>query len=95
VTLRAALYLRVSTDKQSTENQRPEVELLAKARAFEVTQVYEETMSAAKSRPIFAQRPGAELAGGREGLGGGVRDPLPRSGWRGREGGGVGHDPVA
>ena len=53
MTLKAALYLRVSTDKQSTENQRPEVELLAKARAFEVTQVYEETMSAAKSRPIF------------------------------------------
>jgi DNA invertase Pin-like site-specific DNA recombinase len=53
--LHAAIYLRVSTDKQSTENQRPEVEQLAAARGFEVVHVYEETMSAAKSRPIFAQ----------------------------------------
>jgi DNA invertase Pin-like site-specific DNA recombinase len=50
---RAAIYLRVSTDRQNTENQRPEVEQLAVARGFEIIQVYEETMSAAKSRPVF------------------------------------------
>ncbi len=55
MTLRAAIYLRVSTDKQSTENQRPDVEQLAKARGFEVTQVFEEQASAAKHRPIFEQ----------------------------------------
>src|ERR1700678_4367548 len=48
---RAAIYLRVSTDRQSTENQRPEVEQLARARGFEVVTTYEETMSAAKKAP--------------------------------------------
>ena len=45
---RAALYLRVSTDKQSTANQRPEVEQLVRARGFEVVHAYEEQASAAK-----------------------------------------------
>ena len=52
---RAALYLRVSTDKQSTENQRPEIEQLARARGFEVVHVYEEQGSAAKHRPTYEQ----------------------------------------
>jgi len=52
---KCAVYLRVSTDRQSTENQRPEVEQLAAARGFEVVKVYEETMSAAKSRPVYEQ----------------------------------------
>jgi len=52
---RAAIYLRVSTDRQSTENQRPEVEQLASARGFGVVHVYEETASAAKHRPKYDQ----------------------------------------
>ena len=53
--LRAALYLRVSTDRQETECQRPEVEQLARTRDFEVVKVFEETMSAAKVRPEYAK----------------------------------------
>ncbi len=53
--LRAALYLRVSTDRQETECQRPEVEQLARVRGFEVVKVFEETMSAAKVRPEYAK----------------------------------------
>lgn len=52
---RAALYLRVSTDKQHSENQRPEVEQLARARGFEVVKVYEEAASAVKHRPGYTQ----------------------------------------
>jgi len=48
----AALYLRVSTDRQTVENQRAEVEQLARARGYE-TLVYEEIGSAAKRRPVF------------------------------------------
>jgi len=51
---RVALYLRVSTDDQTTDNQRPEVEQLARQRGA-VVQVYEENASAAKSRPAFAR----------------------------------------
>jgi len=53
----AAIYLRVSKSdgSQSVENQRPEVEQLAKARGFEVVTTYEETMSAAKHRPTYDQ----------------------------------------
>lgn len=46
--LRAALFFRVSTEEQTTENQRPEVERLAAARALDVVAVYEETVSGAK-----------------------------------------------
>ncbi len=46
---RAALYLRVSTDRQETECQRPEVEQLARARGFEVVRVFEETMWEARA----------------------------------------------
>jgi len=48
--LRTALYLRISSDRQSVENQRPEVEMLARARGFEIVHVYEKQASAAKHR---------------------------------------------
>ena len=52
-----AVYLRVSTDKQTTENQEPAVRQLVEARggagAWEAAAVYRETMSAAKDRPEF------------------------------------------
>jgi DNA invertase Pin-like site-specific DNA recombinase len=51
VSTRAAIYLRVSTGLQSVDNQRPDVEQLARARGFEVVRMYEEHASAAKHRP--------------------------------------------
>lgn len=48
----AALYLRVSSDRQTTENQRQEVEQLAIARGF-VPHFYREEESAVKKRPQF------------------------------------------
>ncbi len=50
-TKKACIYLRTSTDKQFTTNQRPAVLRLAEARGFEVVQVFEEQMSATKVRP--------------------------------------------
>jgi len=50
--MRAAVYLRVSSDRQTIENQRAEVEQLTHARGYEIA-VYEETESAAKRRPVF------------------------------------------
>ncbi len=47
---RVALYLRVSTEEQTLDNQRPEVEQLARQRGAIVAE-YEETASAAKHRP--------------------------------------------
>jgi putative DNA-invertase from lambdoid prophage Rac len=55
MSLRAAIYVRVSSDKQSCDNQRPEIEQLAMARGFEIVKVYEEQASAAKTRPQHAQ----------------------------------------
>lgn len=49
--MKAALYLRTSTDRQHTDNQRPAVLRLAEARGFEVVRVFEEQMSAVKQRP--------------------------------------------
>jgi DNA invertase Pin-like site-specific DNA recombinase len=51
---RAAIYLRVSKSdgSQSTDNQRPEVEQLARARGFEVVRVYEEHPSALSKRAL-------------------------------------------
>lgn len=49
----AAIYLRVSSDRQTVENQRPEVEQLARARGLEVAHVYEEQASAARHRPKY------------------------------------------
>jgi len=51
--IRAALYLRVSSDTQTTECQRPDVERLAGARGLQVITVYEEQASAAKKRPEY------------------------------------------
>jgi putative DNA-invertase from lambdoid prophage Rac len=55
VRTKAAAYLRVSTDNQSTENQRPELEQLARARGLDVVRWYQENESAAKRRPVFDQ----------------------------------------
>ncbi len=49
---RAAIYLRVSSDRQTVENQRRDVEELVRARGLEPV-VYEETESAAKVRPVL------------------------------------------
>ena len=48
----AALYLRVSTDRQTTDNQRDAVKTMARARGYEAA-VYEEVESAAKARPVY------------------------------------------
>lgn len=48
----AAIYLRVSTDEQTIENQRAEVEAMCRARGYEPV-AYEESASAAKQRPVF------------------------------------------
>ena len=51
---KAALYIRVSTDGQSLDNQRPDLIQLAKTRGFEIVEVHEEKISAAaKQRPAF------------------------------------------
>jgi DNA invertase Pin-like site-specific DNA recombinase len=49
---RAAVYVRVSTDRQTAENQIAEVRQLAAARGYEPV-IYEEVESAAKARPVF------------------------------------------
>jgi len=49
---RIALYLRVSTTDQTTDNQRPECEAMARQRG-DVVAVYEEQGSAAKHRPEY------------------------------------------
>jgi DNA invertase Pin-like site-specific DNA recombinase len=55
---RAALYLRVSTDDQTTENQRRDLEKLAELRGWPVVEVYEDAgISGAKGRD---QRPGLD-----------------------------------
>jgi putative DNA-invertase from lambdoid prophage Rac len=48
----AAIYLRVSTDRQSVENQRAECVQLAEARGLSF-EVFEETESAVKRRPVW------------------------------------------
>ena len=48
----AALYVRVSTDRQTADNQLAEVRQLASARGYEPV-VYEEIESAAKARPVL------------------------------------------
>lgn len=49
---RAALYLRVSTEDQTEENQAPELRQLAERRGWEAVE-YRETGSAAKVRPVL------------------------------------------
>ncbi len=50
---KAALYLRVSGDRQTLDNQRPDLEQLARARGLKIVAVYEEQASAARSRSCF------------------------------------------
>ena len=49
---RAALYVRVSSDRQTGENQFAELRQLVSARGFEPV-LYEEVESAAKARPVL------------------------------------------
>ena len=57
-TKRAAIYLRVSTDAQTTENQRRELQEVAKRRGWEVVEVYADNgVSGAKDR---SGRPGLD-----------------------------------
>ena len=50
---RAAIYLRVSRDGQSVENQLPNIKRLLRARKLKLTATYEESVSAARKRPEF------------------------------------------
>jgi DNA invertase Pin-like site-specific DNA recombinase len=52
---RAAIYLRVSSDEQTYENQRPDIARVAETRGYRVVATYEEQASAAKQRPSFAR----------------------------------------
>jgi DNA invertase Pin-like site-specific DNA recombinase len=55
---RVAIYLRVSTDKQTTDNQRRELEAVAERSGWQVVQVYEDSgISGAKGRD---KRPGLD-----------------------------------
>ena len=57
-TKRAALYLRVSTDQQTTENQRRELQGVAKRRGWTIVHTYEDAaISGAKGRD---KRPGLD-----------------------------------
>jgi putative DNA-invertase from lambdoid prophage Rac len=51
--VRAALYLRVSTEEQTTENQRQVLEELAQRRGWRVERVVDETASGAGDRPLW------------------------------------------
>jgi len=52
---KAAIYLRVSSDRQTLESQRADVEALARARGFELVRTFEEQISAVKRRPAFEE----------------------------------------
>lgn len=60
--MQAAIYVRVSTDRQTTQNQLADLQRLASARNLCVT-VYEEVESAAKKRPVLDQMLGDCRAG--------------------------------
>lgn len=49
------MYLRVSSEEQTYENQRPDLERLVRARGYEHAETYEEQASAARSRPAFGR----------------------------------------
>jgi DNA invertase Pin-like site-specific DNA recombinase len=51
--VKAAIYLRVSTQDQSLDNQLPDLERLAAARQLKVVETFSEKVSAAKARPQF------------------------------------------
>ena len=46
-----AIYVRVSTDEQTTDNQLPELRRMARARGFRTVHVFRETASAVGKRP--------------------------------------------
>ena len=52
---RAACYFRVSTSQQETENQRPSVLQLVRARDYDVVRVFDEVGSVGKRRPVLDQ----------------------------------------
>jgi putative DNA-invertase from lambdoid prophage Rac len=52
---RAAIYLRVSTDTQTTANQEPDCLRLGESQGWDVVEVYREQESAVKRRPIFSR----------------------------------------
>jgi DNA invertase Pin-like site-specific DNA recombinase len=52
---RAAIYLRVSSEEQTYENQRPDVKRLARARGYKIVATYEEQASAVKTRPEYTR----------------------------------------
>lgn len=49
--MKAAIYLRVSTQDQSLDNQLPDLERLAEARNLTIVETFAEKVSAAKARP--------------------------------------------
>ena len=51
---RAAMFLRVSSEGQSYENQRPDLERVVSTRGYALAGTYEEQASAVKLRPAFA-----------------------------------------
>ncbi len=53
MTERCALYIRVSTTGQSTDNQRPDLLRIARSRGLEIVEVFEEHASATKKRPEY------------------------------------------
>jgi hypothetical protein len=61
----AAIYPRVSTDKQTVDNQRPDLERVAEARGVVIVATYEERASAAKRRPSFDCTPSMSCSYGR------------------------------
>ena len=52
---RCALYVRVSTGHQRSENQLPSLRRFVKLRQWKIEHIYDETKSAVKTRPIFDQ----------------------------------------
>ena len=50
---KCALYIRVSTIDQSLDNQRPDLLRIARARDLEIVEIFEEKISATKTRPEY------------------------------------------
>ncbi len=50
----AAVYVRVSTDRQTVHNQLADLQRLVQARGYEPA-IYEEVESAAKARPVLGR----------------------------------------
>jgi len=75
--MKAALYIRVSTDRQTGENQIAELRQLAAARGFEPV-LYEEVESAVKARPVL-DRMLADVRAGRPRRTGEIRPTMDGS----------------